>query len=75
MRTNREYYLQHNRYVEHQGVKMCCDTNQFPELKFLGPHKKPHGVHGLVKNYHIHFDTKLGDVTYKIRCISFASTL
>ena len=42
--TNREYYVQHMKYFKHKYVKMYCATNNFPELQFLGPHKKPYGV-------------------------------
>ena len=42
---------------------MYCDTNQFPELNFLGLYNKTHGVHGLGKHYCMCFDTKLGHVT------------
>ena len=56
--TNREYHVQHNKDVDHQDVKIYCSKNQFPGLKFLGPHKKPYGVHGLGKHYHMCFDTK-----------------
>ena len=38
---------------------MYCDTNQFPELPFCGPHPNPNGSRGLSKNYHLCFDTKL----------------
>ena len=40
-------------------MRMYCNTNQFPELLFSGPHSKPHGVRGLRKNYYLRFDTKL----------------
>ena len=72
--TNREYHVQHNKYVEHQEMKMYCDTNQFTKLKFLGPHDKPQGVRGLCKHYHTRFDTKLGHGTYEISFIPFACT-
>ena len=57
--TNREYHVQQNKDVEHQDVKIYCATNQFPELKFLCPNNKKHGVRGLGNNYHMRFDTKL----------------
>ena len=59
--------MQHNKKFDNQDVKMYCATNQFPELKFLGTHNKPHGVHGLGKHYHIRFDTKLGHGICAIR--------
>ena len=40
---------------------MHCNTNQFPELPFCGPHSKPHGTRGLSKQYHLRFDPKLGN--------------
>ena len=39
---------------------MFCDTKKFPSLTFCGPHKKPHGVRGLSKHYHMRFDKNLG---------------
>ena len=72
--TNREYHVQHNKDVKHQDVKMYCAENQFPELKFLGPHKKPHDVHGLGKHYHMCFNIKLGHCTYTIFFINCACT-
>ena len=63
--------MQHNKYVEHQDVNIYCATNQFPELKFLGPQKKPHGVSGLGKNYNIRFDTKLGHMEH----VQYAASL
>ena len=61
--------MQHNKDVEHQDLKVYCSTNHFPELNFLGPHKKPHGVRRLGKHYHMCFDPKLGHVTCAIRLI------
>ena len=43
-----------------QKCKIFYDTNQFPSFKFWVPHTNPHGVRGLIKQYHIIFDTKLG---------------
>ena len=39
---DREYHVQDNADVAHKYVKMYCDTNQFSELPFCGPHPKPH---------------------------------
>ena len=72
--TNREYHVEHNKDVEHQDVKMYCDINQFPNVNIVGPHNKPHGVHGLGKNYHMCFDTKIGHGTYGIFRIPCACT-
>ena len=57
--TDRQYHAQNNADVEIKDVKMYCNTNQFPELSFCGPHSKPHGARGLSKHYHLRFDTKL----------------
>ena len=40
-------------------MKIYCNTNQFPELPFCGPHSKPHGARGMSKHYHLRFDPKL----------------
>ena len=42
--TERKYHVQDNAAVELKDVKMYCNTNQFPELPFCGPHSKPHGA-------------------------------
>ena len=68
-RTNREYHVQHNKYVKYQDVKIYCVTNLFPGIRFIGPHKKPHGVCGLGKNYHMFFNPKLGHGTCAMRRI------
>ena len=38
---------------------MYCNTNQFPELPFCGPHLNPRGARGLSKHCHLRFDPKL----------------
>ena len=58
--------------MELKYVKMYCNKNQLPELLFPGPHSKPHGARGLSKNYHLHFDPKLGMGVYAIRRIPCA---
>ena len=58
--TDREYHVKDYADVSHKYVRMYCDTNQFPTLTFCGSHIKPHGAMGLVKNYHLRFDTNLG---------------
>ena len=58
---DRHYHVQDNDDVSHKDVKIYCKTNQFPELPFCGPHSKPHGVRGLSKHYHMHFDPKIGN--------------
>ena len=35
---------------------MFCNKNQFQPFTFCGPHTKPHGVRGLITNYHMLFD-------------------
>ena len=58
--TERNDHVKHNAAVELKDVKMYCNTNQFPELPFCGPHSKPHVARGLSKNYHLRFDPKPG---------------
>ena len=70
--TEREYHVQDNADVEHQYVKMYCNTNQFPALPFCVPHSKPHGTRGLSNHYHLRFDPKLGMVICAILHISCA---
>ena len=45
--TERKYRIQDNAAVELKDVRMYCNTNQFPQLLFSGPHSKPHGERGL----------------------------
>ena len=45
---------------------MYCNTNQFQELPFCGPHAKPHGARGLINNYNVRFDPKLGHGIFAI---------
>ena len=76
--TDRKYHVQDNANVEQQYVKMYCNTNQFPELSFCGPHSKPHGARRLSKHYHLRFDPKLGLGKCEIRripCACFACKL
>ena len=54
--TDREYHVQDNSDVAHKDVKKYCDTNQFPELPFCGPHPKPKGARVFSNNYHLHVD-------------------
>ena len=59
---------------------MYCDTNEFLELPFWGPHPKPHAARGLSKHYHLRFDPKLGHDIFAIRripcaCVGCASML
>ena len=54
--TYRQYHVQDNDAVAHQDAIMYCNTNQFPELPFCGPHSKPHGARGLSKHYCLCFD-------------------
>ena len=58
--TEIKYYVQDNAAVEIKDMKIYCNTNQFAELSFSGPHSKPHGARGLSKHYHLRFDPKLG---------------
>ena len=68
-------HMQHNQDVEHQDMKIYCATNHFLGVKFLGPHKKTHGVRGLGKHHHMSFDPKLGNSTNAICFIICACTL
>ena len=69
---DREYHVEDNADVSHKDVKMYCNTNQFTELIVCGPHPKTHGARGLIKNYHLRFDTKLGHGICTIRRIPCA---
>ena len=57
--TNREYPVQHKKYVDHQDVNIYYAKKHYPELKFLGPHKKSHVLRGLGKHYHMCFDPNI----------------
>ena len=70
--TNRQYHVQDNDDIVKQDVRVYCNTNQFPELPFCGPHSKPHGARGIIKHYHFPFDTKLGNGVCEILCIPCA---
>ena len=75
--ADREYHVQDNSDVAHKDVKMYCDTNQFPALPFCGSYPKTHGARGLVKHYHIRFDTNLGHgicAIFRIPCACVACT-
>ena len=61
-------------------MKIYCDTNQFPALPFCGPHTNPHGSRGLINNYHLRFDPKLGHGICEIcripcACVGFTQML
>ena len=70
--TDRHYHVQDNADIEHQYVKMYCNTNQFPWLSFYGQHSKPHGKRGLSKHYYLSFDPKLGMGICEILRIPFS---
>ena len=42
--TDRDYYVHDNSYVAHKDVNIYCYNNQYPALKFCGPHPKPRGA-------------------------------
>ena len=42
----RKYHIQDNAAVELKDMKMYCNTNQFSELSFSGPHSKRYGAEG-----------------------------
>ena len=58
--TDIQYHVQDNADVANKDVIMYCNTNQFPELPFCGPHSKPHGARGMIKHYCFRFDPKIG---------------
>ena len=70
--TERKYHVQNHADVEHKDMKMYCNTNQFPDLLFCGPHSKPHGARSFIKHYHLRFDPKLGMGICEIRRIPCA---
>ena len=70
--TEKKYHVEENASVEIKDVKIYCNTNQFPELTFCGPHSKPHGKRGLGKYYHLSFDPKVGMGVCAIRRIPCA---
>ena len=75
--TEIKYHVQDNAAVELKDVKMYCNTDKFPALPFCVPHSKPHGARGMSKNYHLHFDPKLGMgvcVIRRIPCVCVACT-
>ena len=75
--TDREYHVQDNADVAHKYVKMYCDTNQFPTLKFCGSHPNPNVSRGLGKHYHLNSDTNLGHgicAIFRIPCAYVACT-
>ena len=69
-----EYPVQEYADVSQKDVKMFCKTTQFPSLSFYSPHTKPHGVRGLINQYHIQFYIKLGHGICTIHCISYSCT-
>ena len=75
--TDIQYHVQDNADVSHKNVRVYCNTNKSPALKFCGPHSKPHGVRGLSKHYHLHFDPKLSNgvcAIQRIPCACVACT-
>ena len=49
---------------------MSWASTKFPALPFNGPYENPQdGVLGLIKNYHLRLDPKLGNGTFTIRWI------
>ena len=70
--ADRQYNVKDNDDVTHQDVRMYYNINHFPELKFCGPHSKPHGARGSSKNNHLRFDQKLGNGICVILCIPYA---
>ena len=78
--ADRQYHVQDNADVDLKDVKMYCNTNQFPELSFSGPHSKTHDARVFIKHYHLRFDPKLGMGVYEIlripcACVACTSML
>ena len=69
--TNGQYPVLDNSDVAHKYVRMYCNTNQVPALPFCGPYTKPHGARGVIKNYHLCFNPKLGNCVFVIRSITY----
>ena len=78
--TYRQYHVQDNADVSHQDAKMYCNTNQFLEPSFCGPHFKPHGERGSSKHYYLLFDPKISMGVCEIiripcACVAYISML
>ena len=73
-RTNIEYHVKNNEYIQHKYVKIYCTTNQFPEFQFCGPQNKPYDVHRLIKHCHMRFDPKILHVIRAIHYIPCVRT-
>ena len=57
----KQYHVQDNADVAHKYVRMYCNKNKCPKLKFCGTHSKTNGPRGMSKYYHLRFDPKLGN--------------
>ena len=78
--TDRHHHVQDNAAVAHQYVIMYCNTIQFPELSFCGPHYKPHDARRLIYHCYLLSDPKLGNGICEIclipcACVSCTSML
>ena len=78
--TKGQYHVQDNADVAQKYVRMYCNKNQFPALPFCGSHSKPHVARGLSNNYHLSFDTKLGNgicaiLSIPCACVACSSIL
>ena len=62
----------------HTNMLECIVTQKkFPALQFCGPNSKTHGARGLIKNYHLRFDPKLGNgvcTIFRIPCACVVCT-
>ena len=75
--TDRQYHVHYNADIEHQDVRMYCNTNQFPALTFCGPYSKLHGARGLIKHYHFCFYPKISNgicAIHRIPCACVVCT-
>ena len=75
--TDREHHVQDNANFAHKYLKIYCDTNQLPLLKFCASHPKPRGARGLGKHHHLLFGQNLCHgicAIYRIPCACVACT-
>ena len=59
--TDRQYHVQDNGDAAHKYVRMYWNKNQLIALPFCGRYFKPCGARGMSNNYHLRFDSKLGN--------------
>ena len=57
--AEREYNIQEDNDLTPEGVKIFCDTTQFPLFPFCGSDTIPHAVRGLIRHHDIRLYSKL----------------